>query len=327
MGPGIGHYGYSRDFIPWLKKNRSRFDAVIIHGIWQYHSAGTWLALKGTETPYYVLPQGMLDPWFKKQHPAKHLKKWAYWKLIEKRVFRDARRILFTCKKESLLAFKCFKPCKTPPEITSLGVRTPEIPAAEARGAFIQKYPYLNGKRILLYIGRIDSKKGIELLIEAFKYVMHNRGIDDLNLLIAGPCSKASYLEALQAQAKGSTAPIHFLPMLSGALKWGSFYSAEALIVPTHQENFGLVFAEAMACSLPVLTTTGVNIAETIESSGAGFIEPDTVKGIQSLLNRWLDLNLEGKALMRIQAHNCFKQHFEIHTCAERLIQTIHASL
>ena len=85
--------------------------------------------------------------------------------------------------------------------------------------------------------------------------------------------------------------------MISGALKWGSFYNSEALIVPTHQENFGLVFAEAMSCNLPVLTTTGVNISETIESSGAGFIAPDTVEGIPLLLNQWLDLSPEEKPL------------------------------
>jgi len=326
-GPGALNYGYSGQFTPWLKENHARFDAVIIHGIWQYHAVGTWRALKDTQTPYYILPQGMLDPWFNKCNRAKYLKKWLYWKLLEKRVFRDARRILFTCKKEAELAFTCFKPCTTPGEITSLGVNTPEVREEEAKAAFTEKYPHLKDKRSLLCIGRIDSKKGIELLIEAFKRVTLDRDIFDLNLIIAGPCNKPAYLDSLKSQAKNSSSPIHFLPMISGGLKWGSFYNSEALIVPTHQENFGLVFAEAMTCNLPVLTTTGVNIAETIESSGAGFIAPDTVEGITSLLNRWLDLDPKEKALMRIHSHDCFKQHFEIRKCAERLAQAIQDSL
>ena len=182
MGPGIGNYGYSGQFSPWIRENHSRFDAVIIHGIWQYHAAGTWLALKNTKVPYYILPQGMLDPWFNKKHKAKHLKKWIYWKLIEQRVFRDARRILFTCKKESQLAFKSFHPCNTPREITSLGVRAPEVGEVKAKETFLKKYPHLKDKRSLLYIGRIDKKKGIELLIEAFNQIACDKKIHDLHM-------------------------------------------------------------------------------------------------------------------------------------------------
>ena len=327
LGPGAGEYGYTGQLTPWITNNHTRFDAVIIHGIWQYHSLGTWRALKNTSTPYYILPQGMLDPWFKKKYPLKHLKKWLYWKLFEQRVFRDARRILFTCQKESELAFQCFKPCNTPREITSLGVDIPDINENEAKSNFYAHHPHLKGKRLLLYIGRIDEKKGVNLLIEAFKQVLSLRDSNELNLAIAGPCQKPAYLDKLKSLAGDAQASIHFLPMLSGPLKWGSFYASEALIVPTHQENFGLVFAEAMACNLPVLTTTGVNIGDTIKNSGAGFIEPDTTEGITTLLNRWLDLSPHNKAIMRTQSHDCFKQHFEIRQCAKHLAHVIQQSL
>ena len=77
------------------------FDAVIINGLWQYHSFGAWRALRGTATPYYVFPHGMLDPWFKRSFPLKHLKKWLYWPWAEYRVLRDARAVIFTCEAES----------------------------------------------------------------------------------------------------------------------------------------------------------------------------------------------------------------------------------
>ena len=81
LGPGWLSYGYSPRLTPWLTANRRVFDAVIIHGIWQYHSVGSWRALRNTQVPYLVFTHGMLDPWFKRKYPLKHLKKSIYWRL------------------------------------------------------------------------------------------------------------------------------------------------------------------------------------------------------------------------------------------------------
>ena len=100
-GPSTsGGYGFSSRFVPWLKENRKKYTAVISHGLWQYNNAGVWQALRGTDTPYFVFPHGMLDPWFKRAYPVKHLKKWLYWTLRERHVLCEARAVLFTCEEE-----------------------------------------------------------------------------------------------------------------------------------------------------------------------------------------------------------------------------------
>ena len=86
--------------LSWLRENATRYDAVIVNGIWQYHSYATWLALHRSETPYFVFTHGMLDPWFKRRHPLKHLKKWLYWPWADYRVLRDAQAVIFTCEEE-----------------------------------------------------------------------------------------------------------------------------------------------------------------------------------------------------------------------------------
>src|SRR5262245_2401494 len=63
LGPGYLKYRYAPRFVPWLKRNFSRFDAVVVNGIWQYHSLATWSVLRHSTTPYYVFTHGMLDPW------------------------------------------------------------------------------------------------------------------------------------------------------------------------------------------------------------------------------------------------------------------------
>src|SRR3954468_12437939 len=62
-------YGYTSKYVPWLRAHRQEFDAVIVHGLWQYQAFGTWRALRGTSTPYFLYCHGMLDPWFKHAHP------------------------------------------------------------------------------------------------------------------------------------------------------------------------------------------------------------------------------------------------------------------
>ena len=94
LGRGRGGYGYTPRLIPWLKEHRREYDAIIVHGVWQYNSFGVWRALHETMTPYFVFPHGMLDPWFKRRYPLKHLKKLLYWPWAEYRVLRDAAAVL-----------------------------------------------------------------------------------------------------------------------------------------------------------------------------------------------------------------------------------------
>jgi len=108
LGPVNSTYGYTRKLVPWLEENKKRFDGVVVHGLWQYHGFVTWLAMRG-EVPYMVFPHGMLDPYFRRAFPLKHMKKWLYWMAVEYRVLRDAKRVLFTTAAEETLAKQSFR--------------------------------------------------------------------------------------------------------------------------------------------------------------------------------------------------------------------------
>src|SRR5258708_12756609 len=78
-------------------------------GLWQPHILAVWQRFQKTAIPYFVFPHGMLDPWFKRTYPLKHLKKWLYWPWAEYRVLRDARAVCFTCEEERRLARQSFR--------------------------------------------------------------------------------------------------------------------------------------------------------------------------------------------------------------------------
>jgi glycosyltransferase involved in cell wall biosynthesis len=111
--------------------------------------------------------------------------------------------------------------------------------------------------------------------------------------------------------------------MLSGDMNWGAFHCADAFILPSHQENFGIAVAEALSCGLPVLISDKVNIWREIQGAGAGLVAPDTLDGTRELLTRWLTLDEPARAQTREQARVCFERHFHIAAAAESLLATL----
>ncbi|MFN6996501.1 MAG: glycosyltransferase, partial [Aquincola tertiaricarbonis] len=111
--------------------------------------------------------------------------------------------------------------------------------------------------------------------------------------------------------------------MLQGDLKWGAFHAAEAFVLPSHQENFGIAVAEALGCGVPVLISDKVNIWREIEADGAGLVAPDTAEGTAQLLQRWLALSSAERAAMRDRARGCFAQRFTVEAMADSLLSVL----
>jgi glycosyltransferase involved in cell wall biosynthesis len=323
LGPGRGSYGYAPRFTRWIRERHAMYDAVIVQGIWQYSSFGVWRALRGTATPYFVFPHGMLDPWFKRTYPAKHLKKLLYWPWGEYRVLRDAAAVLFTSDQERRLARESFSLYRCNEVVVNYGTAAPEIDLASARADFFKSFPQLRGKRLLLFLGRLHEKKGCELLLEAFAAVRRSSGGDpSLHLVMAGPSADQKYLEHLKRLVAENSA-VTFTGMLTGSSKWGALTAADAFILPSHQENFGIAVVEALACRTPILISKEVNIWREIDADQAGYAEDDDLAGTTRLIERWLATPPELRAAMRENAKKCFTRHFEINRATDSLLEAL----
>jgi len=322
VGPGSGNYGYAKGFSLWLEQNYHRYDAVIVEGLWQYHGFAVRNVLRNKNVPYFVFTHGMLDPWFKRQYPLKHLKKWLYWPWAEYLVLRDAEKVLFTCQEEKLLARQSFWLYRCNEQVVNFGTSGHQGSAAEQRQQFLNQFPNLTGKRFLLFLSRIHPKKGIDLLIEAFAQVCGSDS--ELELVIAGPDQVGWGIELKSLADKlGIKDKITWTGMLSGDLKWGAYLSAEAFILPSHQENFGIVVAEAMSCRLPVLISNKVNIWHEIKQDQAGLVVDDTLSGCLKLISDWQCLDNDTKSSMQENAFRCFIERFEITKAANSLLDAI----
>lgn len=326
-GP-LGGYGFTDRLVPWLRAERGRFDAVLVHGLWQYPGWGTHVALRGTTTPYLVFPHGMLDPWFKTAYPVKHYKKQVYWWLREGRVLGGAAATCFTCEEERRLARGSFWPYRPKERVVAYGTADPRGEPGAQIAAWEERAPELARRPFILFLGRLHSKKGLELLIRAYA-ARAGRAAGDPALVIAGPGLETDHGAAMRKLAERLCEPgmVWWPGMLEGAAKWGALRACEAFVLPSHQENFGIAVAEALACGKPVLITRKVNIWREIEGDGAGLVCEDTEVGVEEVLAAWAGADAERRARMGAAARKCFLARFEIGGAARSLVGVVRDAL
>lgn len=330
LGPARGTFGHSEKLVPWLRRNHARFDGVIVNGLWQYHGYGCRVALKGTRTPYFVFPHGMLDPWFKRRYPMKHLKKSLYWPFGDYRVIRDAAATLFTCEEEKVLASQSFWLYKATPIVTGLGTRKPDVDLKKAANEFLVEHPELVGKRIVLFMGRLHPKKGCDLLLKAFARAFSDAGTStaaEWRLVIVGP-DQIGWRAELETMAEelGISSQVVWAGARMGLHKWGALGVAEVFALPSHQENFGIAVVEALACGVPVLISDKVNIWREILEERAGMVAADSVEGTEQTLRAWSALNAGERTAYQLNAVRCFEKHFDIRVCAEAVLNAVRAA-
>lgn len=327
LGSAKGPWAYNAQLKPWLTGHLHEYDVVIIHGLWLSHSyitARVWRKMKEdrkTGLPdLYVMPHGMLDPYFQKEkgRRLKAIRNWIYWKLIEGKVINQATGVLFTCEEELLLARKTFTPYHPSKELNiGYGTLEPKPYSEEMTKAFARVSGMALQSPYLLFLSRIHPKKGVDMLITAYRNLKKN-GSDLPTLVIAGPGMDTGYGKELLQLTEGDPS-ILFPGMLQGDAKLGAFYGCEAFILPSHQENFGIAVAEALSCSKPVLITNKVNIWREIESADAGIIANDTIAGITELLLKWDQLNSSQQTAMKAAARRSFETDFSVSNSALKM--------
>ena len=194
-------------------------------------------------------------------------------------------------------------------EVVGFGTSIPPSEAALQQAAFLNRFPHLSNKRLLLFLSRIHPKKGIDLLLEAFSVVASSNSA--LHLVIAGPDQVGLQGELIRrANALGIADRITWPGMLCGDLKWGAFRCAELFCLPSYQENFGIVVSEALACGLPVSISDSVNIAPDVASACAGIVHSPTVEGTKVALHQWLQMSSTSRVQMSRNAIKLFDSTF-----------------
>jgi glycosyltransferase involved in cell wall biosynthesis len=187
--------------------------------------------------------------------------------------------------------------------------------------AFEEVCPQVKAKKYWLYLSRIDPKKGIDVLIDAYNQLTAENHLLP-ELVVAGP-TESGYAQKMMLKAS-TNIHIHFTGMLTGYSKWGAFYGCEGYLLPSHQENFGIAIVEAMACEKPVLITKNINIWREIEAGKGGWIldEVNECSISQQLINMASltnsNLKIKGK-----QAYDTYENKFDVEAKAQAFLYAL----
>ncbi len=273
---------YSREFSKFLDENIARFDLVHIHEVWHHAAYAASQAARKRGIPYIVTIHGELSEW-SLQH--KGWKKLLYRKAILDSMLRNAFALHAITEAEK-------------DRIAELGYDTPVIVAPNGidptpfdklpdPSTLLERFPALKGKRIILFMGRLNPNKGLDILAHSFSTVKSR--FPDAVLLIAGPDEEGTRQNTETIlRSEGTLDSVIFTGMLTGEDKLAAMSCTDVFVLPSYSEGFSIAILEAMAARLPVVITHGCNFPEVAEHN-AGFVveasQTPVAQAIDSLLS------------------------------------------
>ena len=267
-------FGYTPEFAPALEEFKP--DLTHTHGLWMYPSIATSHYCRRRDIPYIISPHGMLDPWAVRNSRWK--KVMAYW-LYERTHLQGAACLRALCESEAR-AMRQFG-MKNPIAIIPNGIDLPLLDdGKELMVDGSLKSLKNEGKKVLLYLGRIHPKKGLVNLLKAWaanrKSEIGNRKFDEWLLAITGwdQGGHEAELKMLCAELKVESS-VRFLGPQFGNDKASCFRHCDAFVLPSFSEGLPMVVLEAWAYGKPVLMTPECNLPEGFSVNAALRIEPD----------------------------------------------------
>jgi glycosyltransferase involved in cell wall biosynthesis len=193
------------------------------------------------------------------------------------------------------------------------------IPANTSSALLLEKFPDLRSRHIVLYLGRLHRKKGIDLLCRAWSRV--SAQFPDAVLLVAGPDSEGTLAHLQSMVADAGIAPrVVFAGMLSGPLKWSALAAAEVFVLPSHSEGFSVSVVEAMGMGVPVIITRQCWFPEVAEKSCGWVIEPE-VGQIADALAENLRMSPAERAARQANAHTLVDTHYRWEVIGRKMIE------
>ena len=264
---GPDGFGYARRLRKTLQRRLASTDIVHIHNLWSHFNVVGSSVCRQLRIPYVVSTHGMLDP---NSISRKAWKKKLYGRFVEFPKLRSAAGMIYTHPDEQRLAES---QCSGLPQghIVPLAADAPPDSREKLAADFDTQFPQFANSVKLLFLGRLHSKKGLDLLIPAMKLIKSQ--IPNAELILVGP-GDTSYLKSLKKMVaeNGVEESTHFLGSLNGREKWSALAAADLFLLPSYQENFAIALVEALRSGLPAVISRRINIWREVSESGAGYV-------------------------------------------------------
>ncbi len=305
-------YKFSLSLLQWLNENAGQFDLAHIHALFSPVTTFAATIARGHNLPYVIRPCGMLDP---ADLQKKKLLKQIYGTLLEGPNLAGAAAIHFTSKEEAKISerFGLGNTGKMPvPQdlVIPLGV-TAGLSPKKLRESQVP---------IILFMSRIEPKKGLDLLIPALESILES-GIEFSFILAGSNPQDADYETQIKVQIHNSILARYttITGFVSGDFKHELLTNADLFVLPSYYENFGIAVAEAMAAGVPVAISDRIHIAEDIRQAEAGWVGPLEVGAIANSIKSAL-LNPDERQRRGLNGQEYAKKHYNWDAIAQQTI-------
>ena len=267
----------------FCKDRLATYDAVHIFGIYDLLGPRVATACRRIGRPYVLEPMGMFRPIIR----SIRLKR-LYHAVLGSRMLDGASRVIATAEQEREELLQGGIP-NDKIVVRRNGI---DVPAKfPTPGDFRNRWNISRNVKLVLFLGRLVSKKSPDLILEAFSRWQRSRnGFRDSVLVVAGPDEGDGFRRQLEAQAArlGLNGGVLFTGPLYGDAKWAAYRDADVFVLPSQNENFGNTAAEAVACGTPVLVTDRCGIAPIVDRK-AGVVVPHDCAALEGGLAQILD--------------------------------------
>jgi glycosyltransferase involved in cell wall biosynthesis len=282
-----------------LEQQIARSTGLHIHGLWQEHCAVSATMARKRRKPYLISAHGMLDPW---ALGRKRWKKRLYSLLVEHRNLEHAACLHALTEKEAD-DYRRFG-LSNPIVVVPYGVAVPDT--GDAR-AFLRAYPELAGKRIVLFLGRMHSAKGLDLLCRAWK---DSSRPADAHLVLAGPDSNRT-MARLKRLVSGLdiASSVTFTGMLRAEERWDALAAAETFVLPSRSEGLSVSALEAMASGRPVIVTPQCNLPE-VRTRECGWVVEPGERELTTALNEYFESSAGHRFMMGLHGRRLAEEKY-----------------
>lgn len=269
-----GSYGLSASLFCALAPAIKAADVVHIHGVYRFTLVAAAWWCRRYAVPYVVKPHGSLDPYVFR---VRRWRKWPAEKLLIAPILAHASALHFTAEEEMLRAASSglFRGSDGRSIFNAVivpeGVESSASNHAATAEDFSTMFPQTVGKRIILFVGRLNFVKGLDILVKAFAMVF--KTFSDTHLVLVGPDNEGYKAEVRRWLEAEDLAPqVTFTGMLSREATAAAYEAATIFVLPSYTESFGLVVCEALSHSLPIVISNRINIWREVAESQVGII-------------------------------------------------------
>ena len=307
---------FSLKFFKKINEEAQKYDLIYHAGLFDFYSIP--LLLNNYKFIYSSRGTFMQEAY--KMKLFKRVKKDVFLKLLGKKILEKAKLIHLITEEEKRHFLQFFPEFEEKIRVVPNGLILSEFEADLTKKDLLKKYPYLKDKKIILFLSRINWKKGIDLLIPAFAK-LHSE-MKDVHLIIAGKDDGDGYENKVRKWVKeyNLNDSVTFTGLVTGKDKLMLLYGSDIFVLPSYSENFGVAIIEAMVCGCPVVVSDKVAITDKIKSQNAGIIVQTNIESIYEGMKKLLK-DEELRKTVSENGRRLVKEYYNIEKVADKMIE------